>query len=74
MGLFAMKPDFDQMTKAELKAYVLAKNDDEAFYKLVDHWKVETKERVGYPYPKTSEELTLMEKTIQERIRQIEES
>jgi hypothetical protein len=75
MGFFAMKPDFEKMSKAELKAYVLAhKNDNEAFYQLVDRWKAETKDRVGYPYPKTSEEIAIMEEAIQERIRQIKES
>ncbi len=69
-----MKPDFDKMSKAELKAYILAhKDDNDAFYQLVDRWKIETKDSVGYPYPKTSEELTLMEEVLRERIRQIEE-
>ncbi|PSF37703.1 hypothetical protein C7H19_09120 [Aphanothece hegewaldii CCALA 016] len=69
-----MKPDFEQMSKAELKSYVLShKNDDEAFYKLVDRWKGESQNSLGYPCPKTPEDIEKMKQTIKEKIRQIEE-
>ncbi|MDV2998939.1 MAG: hypothetical protein N5P05_000545 [Chroococcopsis gigantea SAG 12.99] len=29
MGLFAVKPDFDNTSEAELKAYILAHKEDE---------------------------------------------
>jgi hypothetical protein len=36
-----MKPDFDTMGIAELRAYLLAhRNDDEAFYNLADRLEV----------------------------------
>ena len=42
-----MKPDFNSMSKAELKAYVLAyRNDNEAFYTLVDCYKADFGDQV----------------------------
>ena len=41
MGLFVMKPDFQSMSVKELRAYVLEhREDDEAFYALVDRNRV----------------------------------
>lgn len=46
-----MKPDFDTMTTTELRAYFLFhRNDDEAFYKLVDRLEANSEESELYPY------------------------
>jgi hypothetical protein len=43
MDLSKMKPDFDNMSKAELRAYIVAhRNDQEAFYKFVDCFKADS--------------------------------
>jgi len=68
-----MKPDFNSMSKAELKAYVLAhRNDDEAFYKLVDRYKADSKDQVWHPCPKTPEEWEKVPELIQEQIEKLE--
>ena len=68
-----MKPDFNSMSKAELKAYVLAhRNDNEAFYKLVDRYKADSKDRVWYPCPKTPKEWEKVPQLIQEQIEKLE--
>jgi putative heme degradation protein len=70
-----MKPNFDTMSKAELKAYVLAhKDDEEAFYKLVDRLKADNQDAVWYAPPKTPEEVAIMKRVIQEKINKIEKS
>jgi hypothetical protein len=44
-----MKPDFNSMSKAELKAYVLAhRNDNEAFYTLVNRYEADSKDQVWH--------------------------
>lgn len=69
-----MKPNFDAMSKEELKAYVLThKSDTEAFYKLADRLKADNQDSPWYPYPKTPEEIALMEKAIQERVKLVSE-
>jgi hypothetical protein len=51
------KPNFDAMTKAELRAYVIAHQDDqEAFYAFVDRLKAKPPSRV-YPASMTPEEI-----------------
>ncbi|MUL38888.1 DUF6887 family protein [Gloeocapsopsis dulcis] len=64
-----MKPDFDNMSIAELRAYLLAhRNDDEAFYKLVDRFEVRSEDAMLYPCPDTPENIATMEAAIQEYI------
>lgn len=61
------------MSKAELKAYVLAhRNDDEAFYKLVDRYKADSKDQVWHPCPKTPEEWGKVPELIKEQIKKLE--
>lgn len=70
-----MKPDFDTMSKAELRAYVLAHRDDqEAFYKLVDRFKADSKDQVRHPFPKSLEDVAKVKELIQEHIKKLEES
>jgi hypothetical protein len=75
MGVFNMKPDFETMSKAELRAYYLAHRDDnEAFYTLVDRLKADNKDAVRYPFPDTPELLKEMEENIRDRIKKLKES
>lgn len=68
-----MKPDFDSMSKAELRAYVLSHRDDnEAFYKLADLYEADFKDRVWHPYPKTLEEWGKVPELIRDQIKKIE--
>ena len=72
MEIYSMKPDFDTMTKAELKAYVFAhKNDTEAFHKLADRLNADNQNSPWQPYPQTPEDLLKMETTLQEKVRSI---
>ena len=51
------KPNFDTMSKAELRAYVINHQDDrEAFYALVDRL-TEQSDSVVYPASMTPEEI-----------------
>ena len=73
MGIFDMKPDFDTMSKAELRAYVLAnRSDREAFYKLIDRLKADSQNQVIHPFPKSLEEVAKVSEIIQEQIRRLE--
>lgn len=70
-----MKPDFETMTKAELRAYYLAHRDDnDAFYTLVDRLKADNKDAVRYPFADTPELRKELEENIRDRIRKIEDS
>jgi len=69
-----MKPNFDGMSIAELRAYLLAHRDDnEAFYKLADRLEASSDTTEPYPMPDTPETIAMMETAIQEHIRQLEE-
>lgn len=62
-----MKPDFDTMITAELRAYLLShRNDDEAFYKLADRLEASSPESERYPYPDTPETIAILEAAIQQ--------
>jgi len=68
-----MKPDFGSMSKAELKAYVLAHRDDnEAFYKLVDRYEADSNDQAWHPFPQTSEDWAKIPELIQEQIKKLE--
>lgn len=68
-----MKPDFDRMSKAELRAYIVAHTDDqEAFYKFVDRFAADTESRVWQPFSNTPQEVAKMEELIQEQIKMLE--
>lgn len=64
-----MKSKFATMTTEELRAYVLAhKTDKEAFYILADRLKENNQNSPWHPYPNTKESISIMERTIQEKI------
>ena len=68
-----MKPDFDSMSKAKLRAYVLAhRDDDEVFYKMVDRYKADSKDQTWHPCPKTPEDWAKIPELIQEQIKELE--
>ncbi|OUL23164.1 hypothetical protein BV378_22080 [Nostoc sp. RF31YmG] len=69
-----MKPDFDTMSIAELRAYLLLhRNDDEAFYKLADRLEASSEDTDLYPIPDTPENIAIMEAAIQEQVKKLEE-
>jgi hypothetical protein len=69
-----MKPDFDTMSIAELRAYLLAHRiDDEAFYKLADRLEATSDSNNLYPIPDTSESIAIMEAAIQGHIKKLME-
>lgn len=53
-----MKPNFNEMSRKELRAYVLAhRDDDEAFYALADKISAATANKVPLPLLKSLEDL-----------------
>lgn len=69
-----MKPDFDMMSIAELRAYLLShRTDDEAFYKLADRLEATSDSSDLYPMPDTSENLAIMEAAIQGHVKKLTE-
>ena len=53
-----MKPNFNEMSRKELRTYVLAhRDDDEAFYALADKISAETANKVPLPLLKSLEDL-----------------
>ncbi|MDZ7957229.1 MAG: hypothetical protein RMY34_04890 [Aulosira sp. DedQUE10] len=69
-----MKPDFDSMSIAELRAYLLShRNDDKAFYKLADRLEASSNDTDLYPIPDTPENIAIMEAAIQEHVQKLEE-
>jgi hypothetical protein len=69
-----MKPDFDTMSIAELRAYLLShRNDDEAFYRLADRLEASSNGADLYPAPDTPENIALMEAAIREHVQKLEE-
>lgn len=69
-----MKPDFETMSIAELRAYLLShRTDDEAFYKLADRLESSPNGTDLYPVPDTPETIALMETAIREQVQKLEE-
>ncbi|NEP55844.1 MAG: hypothetical protein F6K31_02325 [Symploca sp. SIO2G7] len=69
-----MKPDFDTMSIAQLRAYLLShRTDNEAFYKLADRLEVTSDDTDVYPIPDTPENIAIMEAAIQGHIKKLEE-
>ncbi|NET60907.1 MAG: hypothetical protein F6K47_33685 [Symploca sp. SIO2E6] len=69
-----MKPDFDTMSIAQLRSYLLShRTDDEAFYKLADRLEVTSDDTDLYPVPDTPENIAIMEAAIQGHIQKLEE-
>lgn len=69
-----MKPNFDTMSIAELRAYLLThRNDSEAFYKLADRLEAFSGNTAPYPAPDNPEHIALMESAIREQVQKLEE-
>ncbi len=69
-----MKLDFDAMSTAELRAYLLShRTDDEAFHKLADRLEVNSDSSDLYPIPDTSENIAIMEAAIQGHVKKLSE-
>lgn len=65
-----MKPNFDNMSKAELRAYVMThREDQEAFCKLIDRLKAESTNQTRHPFPKSLEDVAKVQEIIQEKMR-----
>lgn len=74
MGLFAMNPDFQSMSMKELRTYVLEhREDDEAFYALVDRRKAANPNPVLYSLPETPEEREAMRQVIWQKLTELGE-
>ena len=68
-----MKPDFNTMSIAELRAYLLShRTDDEAFYKLADRLEMTADDSDLYPIPDTPENIAIMEAAIQGQVKKLE--
>ena len=69
-----MKPNFDSMSIAELRAYLFShRSDDEAFYKLADRLEATSEDVELYPSPDTPENIAIMETAFSEHIKRLEE-
>lgn len=67
-----MKPNLDQMSMAELRAYLLThRHDDEAFYHLADRLEASSSDTELYPMPDTPETIALMAAAIQAQIKKL---
>lgn len=66
-----MKADFDAMTKAELRAYLVAHpNDQTAFYAFVDRFTSEASSET-FPMPQSQTEIEDTAKLIQQKVEQM---
>ncbi|NER52683.1 MAG: hypothetical protein F6J92_39800 [Symploca sp. SIO1A3] len=69
-----MRPNFDTMSIAQLRAYLLShRTDNEAFYKLADRLEVTSDDTDLYPIPDNPENIAIMETAIQGHIKKLEE-
>ena len=69
-----MKPDFDRMSIAELRAYLLSHRDDnEAFYKLADRLESSFEDTELYPCPDTPDNIAITEAAIRKQINKLED-
>jgi hypothetical protein len=65
-ALTMMKPDFSQMTRQDLRAYVLAhRDDDDAIKALIERRNPNSPK---YRFPKTDEDLTEMERILKKKL------
>lgn len=68
-----MKPNFDSMSKAELRAYIVAHpNDREAFYKFVDRFKADANDPGWHPYPQNPEDWAKISQLVKEHSEKLE--
>ncbi len=59
------KPDFSQMTRQELRVYILAHRDDDAIEALIKRGDPNSP---TYPFPQTDEDLKEMEEILKRRL------
>lgn len=60
------KPDFNLMTRQELRAYILVhRNDDDAIEALIDRGNPNAP---TYPFPQTDEDLKAMEEILKRKL------
>jgi hypothetical protein len=65
-GLMMMQSNFSQMTRQELKAYVLAhREDDDAIAALIQR---SNPDRPKYPFPQTDEDFAAMEEIFRQKL------
>lgn len=65
-GLTMMKPNFREMTRQELRAYVLAhREDDEAIEVLITRGNPDSP---TYPFPRTDEDLQEMDEILKRKL------
>lgn len=65
-GLTMMKPNFNTMTRQELRAYILThRDDDEAIEILI---KMGNSNGSKYPYPQTDEDFRQMEEILKRKL------
>lgn len=68
-----MKPDFNAMTRKELRAYILEhRNDDEAFYAYMDKVNAEPPGEI-YPAPTSIDDLKNFSELLEKHRREREE-
>jgi hypothetical protein len=64
-----MKPDFNQMSRQELRAYILKhREDDEAIAALINRGNPNSP---VYPYPQTEEDLQTMQEILRQKLSKI---
>lgn len=69
-----MKPDFQTMSLKELRNYVLEhREDDEAFYTLIDRREAANPNRVVYSPAKTPEEREEMRRILWQKLKDLGE-
>lgn len=66
-----MKPNFQTMSMKELRTYVLEhREDDEAFYALVDRRRAANPNPILYPPPNTPEDREAMRRIIWQKLKE----
>jgi hypothetical protein len=67
-----MKPNFEQMSRAELKAYVLAHRDDDQAFQVLLKRRNPDDTATWYPPPLDEEGVRIMEEAFRKKIQEIE--
>jgi aromatic ring hydroxylase len=66
--VFVIKPNFNSMSRKELRAYLIANpNDQEAFYTFVDRFASETSSET-FDIPKSNNDLAQVEDLIRQKL------
>ena len=67
-----MKPNFEEMTNAELRAYALSHREDMEPLRVLYSRRSPDSEATWYPAPLTPETIKISEEAIKQRIQEIE--